>query len=70
MKKERYALWATDEITKEMLSTLMQERADIIEHMLTIESTGYELTKSFYKLRGSILILDDVIDTIQDKGKS
>ena len=69
MKQERYALWATDEITKELLDELERVKKDNIEYLLGMDLYGEELVKEYHRLRGTVEVLDDVIDTIKEKGK-
>jgi hypothetical protein len=64
--KEAIAQWCTDPITKEFKQGLRLEREGHITHMLSLVSTGDELTKDFYYHQGAVSGIDSAIGIIND----
>ena len=63
---EAIAQWCTDPITKAFKQDLGQEREGHIVHMLSLVSTGDELTKDFYYHQGVVSGIDSAIGIIND----
>ena len=68
MNSNRYALWATDEITKEFLNIVENTKRKNSEYLYNLNSTGDILAKEYYCIRGEINVLDDIIDIITSIG--
>lgn len=64
-EREDIASWATQHETKFYVDKLKLERDEMQSKITALNTTGEELTKSFYRIQGCVLGFDRAIELVE-----